>query len=234
MKDDRLSPVKEEGDPDISRVTRGSLPGRAGRKRRAPEPSPVHIYNDQPVDQDVLDELPDDLLKELGIKKKKSGGKSGGKKRALADTNAKNAKAKSAKGASKNKKRKANVESSDTSAKSASAASQSADDAGREDPSNSMEGLNGIGQLSTAEIVKLADARYSSLLGVDAKGTDDGTMTIHYVTSSLSETESGRLNSLCKKLKSKNSEFEMCSARTSIAKATDDLFSLPLPSLRPL
>ncbi|EJK66816.1 hypothetical protein THAOC_12222, partial [Thalassiosira oceanica] len=229
LNDDPLSPVEEEGDPDVSRVTRGSLPGRAGRKRRAPEPSPVQIYNDQPVDQDVLDELPDDILKELGIKKKKSG-KSGGKKRALADTNAKSAKAKSAaKGASKKKKRKTNVETSDTCVKLASAASPSVDDAGREDSSNSMEDLDGIGHLSTAEIVKLADARYSSLLGVDSKGTDGETLTIHYVTSSLSETDSGRLNSLCKKLKSKNSKFEMASARLTMPSVatTDALFFLP-------
>ena len=76
MNDDRLSPVKEEGDPDDSRVTRGSLSGRAvsgraGRKTRALEPSSVQIYNDQPMDQDVLDELPDDILNELGIKKKR-------------------------------------------------------------------------------------------------------------------------------------------------------------------
>jgi len=165
--------VKEEGDPDDSRVTRGSLSdravsGRAGRKPRAPEPSSVQIYNDQPMDQDFA-----------ASKKKKK------------------------------KKRKANAETSDASVKSASTASHSADDADRADSSNSLEDLNGIiGQLSVGEIVKLADERYLSLLGVDGK--DDGTtLTIHYVTSSLSDAETGRLNSLCKKLKGKNSKFDI-------------------------
>ncbi|KAL9181741.1 hypothetical protein ACHAXT_012084 [Thalassiosira profunda] len=199
---DPLPTIEER--PDSARTTRGTLSAekksRPVRPRKAAvkaEPSAttassVPIFNDE-----ELQHIPDDVLKWAGIKPKEKKGKAkadGGKKeaprskkRVLADANG------NAKSSKQTKKRKPSTKQE--------AAAMDEEEA----PSPAVEPLDEIiGELSNEEIVTLADARYASLLSLDEKPSKANPLTLHVVTSSLSDKDSKTLDSLCKLLKGNN------------------------------
>ena len=194
-----LSTIEECADESM--MTSGSISPekkRHMRQRRAavktePVAAVVPIYRDSELEQ-----IPSDVLQWAGIKPKK-GGKSKkatpskkeagrGKKRALKDSNTKP----KSKPAKKQKAASKKVESSLEEEKN--------------EQSTSLDEV--LSELSTEEIVSLADARYSSLLSLDKKQSESNTaQTLFAVTSSLSDEQSKTLDSLCKLLKEKSGEY---------------------------
>ena len=208
---------------DTSRSSRRSSRGvsmlvenktRSMRHRRAAKTEPatsaaapsIPIYNDE-----ELKHIPADVLKWAGIvpkekkgKKAKGGGggagkkdamkSSRGKKRVLSDSN-KNAEPKSPK-----------KQKPDTAKEQQPLEKVDVDQSPeQDDQSNVVEALDEIIRpLPTHEIVSLADVRYSSLLHLDQKPSATGTLTLHAITSSLTDEDSKMFDSLRKMLKDKN------------------------------
>jgi len=192
------SRISRRGTMSAEKKSRSIRPRKAAVKLEPKSPAAaaaIPIYNDE-----ELRHIPEDVLKWAGIVPKKGKRKSAqggsasknkatrGKKRVLTESNANQAKSKSAK-----------------MQKTAPTPTKEGGKSSQDDKSDTVEGLREVlSPLSNEDIVSLADARYSSLLSLDRKQSKlDTPLTLHAVTSSLTERDSDMLDSLCKMLKGK-------------------------------
>ena len=200
----------------------------------------VRIYNEE-----ELKHIPAEALEWAGIVPKKGKGKkkaaaAAGKKRALADSNSNTNTA----GSSTKKQKAAPAAAAAASkiaskpknrAKSKKVKTEAQAESSGVDALMAMAHGSGtaalneiISPLSTQEIVKCADERYSTLLS--ASGDSDVSLVLNVVTSNLSDEESDSLNSLCKMFKDKNGEIRIaasnCRCLLSIKFSQLHLFSI--------